>query len=255
MALLSRRAPRYFALLAAALLLVLLAGLWTAPRWLVPHLARRFPGCIYAVETSAPVVALTIDDGPDSATTPAILRELRDHDAHATFFLISGNVASNESIVPAIIEEGNEIGNHLTRDETSIDLSPAAFDSALVNAGRTLSRFAPVHWARPGGGRYDQRMVMTMQRRGYACALGSVYPYDAEIPSSRFSSAFVLAHARPGAIIVLHDGGARGRRTAAVLDRVLPALRRRGLRVVTLSELLGSSARRTPDSAGRAAAR
>ncbi len=248
MTLLSRRARRYVALLVAFLVVALLAALWTAPRWLVLHLATRFPGCIYSVETTAPVVALTIDDGPDPATTPAVLRELRDHDAHATLFLISGNVASNDSLVSAMIEEGNEIGNHLTRDQTSISLSPAAFESALVDAGRTLSRFTPIQWARPGGGRYDRQMVMTMRRRGYACALGSVYPYDAEIPSSRFSSAFVLANTRPGAIIVLHDGGARGRRTAVALHRLLPALRRRGLRVVTLSELTALRVRIAPDS-------
>jgi peptidoglycan/xylan/chitin deacetylase (PgdA/CDA1 family) len=80
-------------------------------------------------------------------------------------------------------------------------------------------------------------MVATMERRGYRCALGSVYPYDVAIPSSRFSSAFLLAHARPGAIIVLHDRGARGRRAMDALHRALPALQRRGLRVVTLSEL------------------
>lgn len=237
MAVFSGRARRYFAFLIGALAIALLVALWTAPRWLVSHLATRFPGCLYAIETTAPIVALTIDDGPDSLTTPDLLRELRDHDAQATFFLISGNVAGNDSTVAAIIEDGHEIGNHLTRDQPSIALTPVEFDSAIVSAGRALSRFGPVRWARPGGGRYNQRMVATMRRRGYQCALGSVYPYDAEIPSSRLSSAFVLAHARPGAIIVLHDGGDRGRRTTVTLQRVLPELRRRGLRVVTLSEM------------------
>ena len=231
------RARRYMAVLAVVIALVLLLALWIVPRWLVPVLSERFPGCMYAVETSVPAVALTIDDGPDSATTATLLRELRDHDARATFFLISGNVANSDSLVATMIKEGHEIGNHFTRDEASISLSSQAFDSALVAAGRTLSRNGAVRWARPGGGRYSQRMVATMQHRGYQCALGSVYPYDAEIPSSRFTSAFVLAHVRPGAIIVLHDRGARGRRTAAALHRILPALRRRGLRVVTLSEL------------------
>ena len=239
MALFSGPARRYIAFLIAALAIALLVALWTAPRWLVPHLAARFPGCLYAIETTAPIVALTIDDGPDSLTTPDLLRELRDHGAHATFFLISGNVAGNDSTVAGIIANGHEIGNHLTRDQPSIALSPGAFDSAIVSAGRALSRFGPVRWARPGGGRYNQRMVATMRRRGYQCALGSVYPYDAEIPSSRLSGAFVLAHARPGAIIVLHDGGDRGRRTTVTLQRVLPELRRRGLRVVTLSEMAG----------------
>ena len=228
---------RYAGVVIAVLALASLIALWTVPRWLVPLLPARFPGCIYAVETTASAVALTIDDGPDSSTTGELLRQLHNNDAHATFFLIAGHVASNDSLVTELTKRGHEIGNHLTRDESSISLSPQAFDSALVSAGRILSGYAPVRWARPGGGRYNQRMVETIQQRGYQCALGSVYPYDAEIPSSRFSTAFILAHARPGAIIVLHDRGARGRRTAAVLKRVLPELRRRGLRVVTLAEL------------------
>lgn len=226
----------------AGLALASFIALATAPRWIV-SLSERFPGCIYSVETTAAAVALTIDDGPDSSTTPAVLRELHDHNAHATFFLIAGNVRNNDSLVARLINAGHEIGNHLALDESSIGLSPEAFDSALVIAGRILSRYGPVRWARPGGGRYSQRMVATMRQRGYRCALGSVYPYDAEIPWSRFSSAFVLAHARPGAIIVLHDRGARGRRTAAALNRLLPELRRRGFRVVTLSELTALAAR------------
>ena len=233
----STRAQRAVVILASALLVASVVALWTAPRWLVPRLATRFPGCVYSVTTTSPAVALTIDDGPDSLTTPDLLRVLRDHGAHATFFLISGRVTGDDSTVAAMVREGHEIGNHLTRDQPSIGLSPAAFDSAIATAGRTLSSFGAVRWARPGGGRYNRRMIETMQERGYQCALGSVYPYDAEIPSARFASAFVLAHARPGTVIVLHDGGARGRRTLSTLRRVLPELRRRRLRVVTLSEL------------------
>lgn len=242
----SPRTRRYVVILIAVLVIAMLVTLWTAPRWIAGSLPEWVPACLYAVETTAPVIALTIDDGPDSSTTPEILRVLRHNDAHATFFLISGNIPNNDSTVAAIVEEGHEIGNHFTLDQPSIGLSAAAFDSALVIAGRALSAFGPVRWARPGGGRYSQRMAATMQRRGYQCALGSVYPYDAEISSSRFSSAFVLAHARPGAIIVLHDGGARGRRTIAVLNRVLPELARRGLRVVTLSELTAVASPRAP---------
>jgi peptidoglycan/xylan/chitin deacetylase (PgdA/CDA1 family) len=64
-----------------------------------------------------------------------------------------------------------------------------------------------------------------------------VYPFDAAIPSTRFAGRHILANIRPGAVIVLHDGPARGRRTLGVLQEVLPELRARGYRVVTLSEL------------------
>jgi peptidoglycan/xylan/chitin deacetylase (PgdA/CDA1 family) len=81
-------------------------------------------------------------------------------------------------------------------------------------------------------------MIGVMQRHGYRCALGSVYPFDATIPSVTWATRYVLRNARPGAIVVLHDGGSRGLRTARVLAEVLPELRRRGYRVVSLSELV-----------------
>ena len=70
--------------------IVLIAALvvWTAPRWLVATIAKRAPGCLYNVHTDERIVALTVDDGPATATTE-ILRVLRENDASATFFLIS----------------------------------------------------------------------------------------------------------------------------------------------------------------------
>jgi peptidoglycan/xylan/chitin deacetylase (PgdA/CDA1 family) len=81
-------------------------------------------------------------------------------------------------------------------------------------------------------------MIVTMEQHGYRCALGSIYPYDAAIRSPAFSRRHILHNLRPGGIVVLHDGGARGRRTADVLRMLLPELHRRGYRVVTLSELV-----------------
>ena len=215
---------------------------WTGPSWLVPLIAARAPGCLYAVRTRERVVALTIDDGPDPAATPAILRALHEHGAGATFFLISTRVADQATLVDTIVAAGHEIGNHLTRDEPSIRLSPESFDAAVREAGTVLRRFAPVRWLRPGSGWYTPAMISTIERAGYRCALGSIYPFDAHLPSPAFASAYILANVRPGAVIVLHDGGARGRRTVTTLQRVLPVLRARGYRVVPLSELFDQAA-------------
>ena len=222
-------------------------ALWTGPRWLVRPIEARAPGCVYSVPTREPVVALTIDDGP-AAETHAILRVLREHDAHATFFLISSHVFGRETVVREIVAEGHELGNHMTRDEPSVRLEPEAFDADVKAAGTVVERFAPVRWLRPGAGWYNARMVETIERAGYHCALGSVYPLDAQLPSSPLATAYIEANVRPGAVIVLHDGGARGQRTAKTLGRVLPALRARGYRVVSLSELarFGETAMESP---------
>jgi peptidoglycan/xylan/chitin deacetylase (PgdA/CDA1 family) len=217
------------------------AALWTAPEWLIDQLARRYPGCLYRVPTHAPLVALTIDDGPDPSSTPLILAELQRHEARATFFLITERVRGQEQLVRMVASEGHELGNHFIRDRASIRLSPSAFEADLLRAHQVLAPYGSVKWARPGSGWYSRAMIDIMRRHGYHCALGSVYPFDATIPSARFATHHILWHARPGAVVVLHDGGSRGQRTAKVLSEVLPELRRRGYRVVSLSELAAAA--------------
>jgi peptidoglycan/xylan/chitin deacetylase (PgdA/CDA1 family) len=198
-----------------------------------------------------PIIALTFDDGPDPATTPLILAELARHDAHATFFVISSRVAGCETVMRELVAQGHELGNHLTRDQPSICLAPAAFEAALLEAHHVLARYGPARWVRPGSGWYSRAMIGTIQRHGYRCALGSVYPADAALPWHRLAIRYILRNARPGAIVILHDCGARGRRTVQVLRAVLPRLREQGYRVVTLSQLVDAAtptAERWPSS-------
>jgi peptidoglycan-N-acetylglucosamine deacetylase len=233
-----RRIARIFFAVAIGLLGLAAIIYLTPPRWIVERLARRFPGCLYHVPTQEPLVALTIDDGPDPLTTPRILNQLHRHEAKATFFLITSRIPGHESLVQQMVNEQHELGNHFTRDRASIALDSGAFERDLLQSHQSLSRWSRPRWARPGSGRYSQSMLRVMQRQRYGCALGSVYPLDAAIPSSAWASSYILRHVRPGAVVILHDGGSRGQRTVRVLAKVLPELRRRGFRVVTLNELL-----------------
>ena len=221
-----------------ALLLMAVGIIVFQPAWIITTLAKRSPGVIYFIETREPVIALTIDDGPDSVATSKILELLGQHDAHATFFLISSHIPGNEEIVRRTVEGGHELGNHLTTDEASIFLNGYEFERRLLEAHQALSRFSNVRWFRPGSGWYNQKMLSIIQKHGYQCALGSVYPFDPQIPSAWFITHHILRKVRPGSVIVLHDHGARGGRTITVLDAILPELKRRGFRMVTLSELV-----------------
>jgi peptidoglycan/xylan/chitin deacetylase (PgdA/CDA1 family) len=213
---------------------VLLVG---PPVWLVDRLATTFPGCLYRVRTPDRLVALTLDDGPDERTTPLILAQLGRHAARATFFLIGERVPGREGLVRRLVEDGHELGNHFMHDRPAIRLGAEELARDLDQSHALLAPYSAVRWARPGSGWYSRETVAGISRMGYHCALGSVYPYDATIPSSAFAARYILRNVRPGAVIVLHDGGARGRRSARTLGTVLPELRRRGYRVVALSEL------------------
>ena len=195
------------------------------------------PDVLYSVTTDQPVVALTIDDGPDPRTTPRLLELLARHDAKATFFVISDHIPGNEDILRRIMAAGHEIGNHMTRDEKSIDLPPEVFERELLKADAILSEYTKPRWFRPGSGWYDRIMLDILARNGYRCVLGNVYPLDAQFPWSWIARQVILALAEPGDIIILHEGKGRGERTLKTLSAVLPAFRKAGLRVVTLTEL------------------
>ena len=222
---------------------VLLVAVPLNPSWIVGGLARLSPEVTYFVVTDRPAVALTIDDGPDPVATPRILDVLKRHGARATFFVISDRVAGNEVLMQRILDEGHEVANHLTRDEPSILLPATEFEEELRTAHETLADYQESRWFRPGSGWYDDAMLATVGRHGYSTVLGSVYPFDAQISSTTFAGHHILANVHPGAIIVLHDVGERGLRTAAALDAILPELEARGLQVTTLSDLAGNSTR------------
>ena len=57
------------------------------PLFLVPLAALALPGVVFRVDTAAPLVALTFDDGPAPEHTPRLLALLARHDVRATFFL------------------------------------------------------------------------------------------------------------------------------------------------------------------------
>ncbi len=223
--------------LTAGLCAVTLGTLILRPLSVIRLLARRHPEVLYYTDTEEPLVALTIDDAPHPALTPAILDTLAEHGARATFFVLGERVSGNEWILSRLSEEGHELGNHLMADVPSIRLSAEQFEQELLQTHRFLSPFGPVRWFRPGSGWFSQRMIGQLQRHGYRCALGSAYAYDCHIPSAWYASRHILLNTRPGSVIILHDGCESRWRTVATLEYVLPELGRRGYRVVTLSEL------------------
>lgn len=236
----SPRRPR----IAGGILILLLVLLALGPSlyWLSPVLFRlwdsRSSDVLFRVRTGERVVALTIDDGPDPATTPEILEVLERHEARATFFLIGARAERHPELVRAIVAGGHEVANHMWEDVPSRGLDSTAFERRLLRAHRVLSRFAAPRWLRPGGGLYSERIVRRGEAHGYRVALGTVYPFDTIVRWPGLVARFIVGWARPGSILILHDGEGRGARTAEALRRALPDLRSRGYRVTTLSALV-----------------
>ncbi|KAK0387555.1 hypothetical protein NLU13_3801 [Sarocladium strictum] len=235
--------------LAALLLFFLLPlyALWCVykpPSYLIQYLRKRYPDVLFELPTSEKIIALSIDDAP-SSYTDEIMEVLAQNDAHATFFVIGGQVAGREKILQRAVKAGHELGNHAMHDEPSRSLSSQELKNQIYEVqgmlkkayeaeGKTLSN----NYFRPGSGFFDDRMRKLLNEWGFRITLGSVYPHDPQIPYHSINARHILSMAHPGAIIICHD---RRSWTLPMLKIVLPALRQRGYKIVTITDLVMST--------------
>ncbi|MCK9994694.1 MAG: polysaccharide deacetylase family protein [Candidatus Krumholzibacteria bacterium] len=210
---------------------------WFQPRFLLRELAERNPEVLFYVETEAKVLALTIDDAPDSFLTPLILDMLAEHQVKATFFVLGQHIKGNEEIIARMKAEGHELGNHLTRDEATILLTDEEFAQQLREVAAKIGPFGETRWCRPGSGWFSPDMVQIAHDQGYRCCLGSIYPFDNKLRKPELIRSMVMDRVFPGAIIVLHDGGPERGYVVPLLDELLPELKAAGYEFLTLSEI------------------
>ena len=216
---------------------LLATQVWNQQSLVIKLLAAHLPEVLFFVPTDLPVLALTIDDAPDPELTPRILDVLARHEIQATFFLLGSRALGHEALLDRMRRDGHELANHHWRDEASITLPDSAFVAGLLRTEAVVKQPGPLKWFRPGSGWFDHSMLDTLAAHDYRCCLGAIYPYDNMIRQSRVIAEDVLARAFPGAVIILHEGGPERNYVVEVLDTVIPELKRRGYRFLTVSEL------------------
>jgi chitooligosaccharide deacetylase len=214
----------------------------------------REPHANLAVTTPRPWVALTFDDGPWPATTPAVLRTLRRFHAHATFFVIGLFAARYPALLRRERAAGDEVANHTLDHRPLADvaggsrLRPAAIRREIDGGRNTICRAglpAPSFFRPPyGHGLFSER-IATEARAVRERMVGWDLALDRFLlrrPTTEAAVSGLLAQVRPGAIILLHDGrigNAAHAGTLAALPRLLAGLHARGLQAVSLGRLLG----------------
>jgi peptidoglycan/xylan/chitin deacetylase (PgdA/CDA1 family) len=190
------------------------------------------------------VVALTFDDGPDPGRTPALLETLRQLDCPATFFCLGANVDANPELARRIVDAGHELGNHTythrylpaTR-RRNVEKELALADRAISRATGTVPTLARPPW----GGR-SPWTVRAFRKLGKRPVLWDVNSFDWKGEPPEEVARRVLDHARPGSIVLMHDGGRGGALTVEAVQLVVPALRARGYTLMTVSEILADAA-------------
>jgi peptidoglycan/xylan/chitin deacetylase (PgdA/CDA1 family) len=185
------------------------------------------------------LIALTFDDGP-SPYTPAIVRILVRMRVPATFFVVGQQLTVFPSALHDELVHGFAVGDHTQNHAWLAHLDAAGQYGQIAGAAAGVQRFggpAPVLF-RPPYGIYNATTLATLRRMHMLMVLWSIDPGDWRRPGARAILSNVLVHSKPGAIVILHDGGGDRSQTIAALPGIIRGLRKRGYRLVSVPQLL-----------------
>lgn len=184
--------------------------------------------------TDRKVVALTFDDGP-SEYTDRYLGVLREKDVPATFFEIGQEMPGREATMRRILAEGDEIGDHTMNHVEDPGYAQIAGAAERIEE---YTGFEPCLF-RPPGGAENASVIATAGSLGLKTITWDVDPRDWSLPGTAAIYSNVVDNAKPGAIILMHDGGGPREETLAALPQIIDTLRARGYGFETVSALLG----------------
>ena len=228
------------------------AQVGTPAKNLIAEIPKQFQGTtIYEakLKPNEKVIALTFDDGPGPKNTAQVLEILKKNQIKATFFMIGEMVQIFPKIAKQVVADGHVVGNHtwhhwyrrMDKATAASEINRTA-DIIYKTTGAKTTLF------RPPGGFLKNGLADYAKSQKYAVMMWSEESGDAERHSPQVPGMVknVLKSAKPGAIVLMHDGGGNRSRTVKALPQIIDSLKAQGYRFVTIPELLEIQAQEQP---------
>lgn len=191
-------------------------------------------------------IALTFDDGPNEPYTSRIADTLADRGVTASFFCVGRCVQRHPAVVRRLVADGHLVGNHSLSHRFSRYLTAPDYRREIIETQQVIADTAGV---RPGCFRppwlfRHPLLLRTVRELGLQVVSGQfAHALEVAQPPADRLVAGALARARPGAILIFHDGfdgrGGDRAQTAAAVGPLIDALRGRGYRFMGVDQLLG----------------
>jgi peptidoglycan-N-acetylglucosamine deacetylase len=184
-------------------------------------------------------VALTFDDGPGPFTR-AIVRVLRREHVKATFFVVGRWVAEHPELVRLEHRYGFTVGDHTQSHAFLSLLDPAQQRDEVVGDGRAIAAAGAPYprLFRPPYGSFDQATLKLLHHERMLMTLWSLDTRDYARPGVKAIVRNATSGTAPGEILLFHDGGGDRSQTVAALPKIIRALKRRHLHLVTVPRLI-----------------
>lgn len=196
---------------------------------------------IHSVDTDGKkLVALSFDDGPDPLYTPGVIEILKSYQVKATFFLVGESVEAHPGLVKREIEEGHEIENHTYSHPDLRNESELKTEEEILKTGQLLEDLSGIksYYFRPPRRLYRKETTEIAERNGYKTVLWTICVENSKAKTPEKMAKRVINAARPGMIILAHDGRLDRSSTLKALPMIIEGLQEQGYEFVTLDKLI-----------------
>lgn len=186
------------------------------------------------------VIALTFDDGPWPKNTEHVLNLLEQHKIKATFFWIGENVKNYPQIAQEVIAAGDAVGNHTWHHwYFPMNSATSAYEIDKTAAVIYQTTGVKTDLFRPPGGFLNNGLATYAKQHKYLVTMWSDEgPEFNQHATWQTIVKDVLNSAKPGAIVLMHDGGGPHHKSMEALPYIIDGLTKRGYRFVTVPDLL-----------------
>ena len=186
------------------------------------------------------LISLTFDDGPNTIVTPQVLDLLEEHGIPASFFLIADCITPESAeMVRRAHAMGCTIENHSRTHGYMDRMAPEQIREETAYCTEQITKITgkPPMFFRPPFIAVNKAMYDTIDLP-FICGVGC----EDWVPSvsAQERAERVLAHAEDGQIVLLHDMQ-WNQNTVEALKTIIPGLKQRGFRFVTIRQLFGEA--------------
>lgn len=196
------------------------------------------PKAVYRGEKD---IALTFNIGWGDEKAEPILEALKKENVKAATFFLAGSWAERHpDIVSRIVKEGYEIGvlGYSYEDYTELEDVNIGKDIAKAKEAFRKLNIKDIKVLRAPTGHFDERSLRIAERYGYTVVHWSVDSKDWTNPGVKQITANV-EKAGKGDIVLLHASDS-AKQTAKALPEIIQDIRSKGLKLVTVSELIAN---------------
>ncbi|GGA87966.1 polysaccharide deacetylase family sporulation protein PdaB [Ornithinibacillus halotolerans] len=216
--------------------------LWFENNGTLSVFSKDKPTALAKGSSEEPNIALTFNISWGEQKVHDILKQLEQHQVRATFFVSGEWAEKHPDILKEISESKHEIGMLGYRYKSYLDQEISQVRKDLLYAKEIFGKlgYKDLELVRAPSGHFNDEIIKLAEDLGHKVIHWNINPNDWQNPGTQKIVDHIMSQTNNGDIILLHASDSV-KQTADSLKVILPGLKNKGFKFVTVSEMMNQA--------------